>query len=188
VTFTSLTHGGYLYLLGSQGAADLNVNGPYTLGPVIEANALSGFGASFDANVPGNVSSFGKFDLSLNNSDGFHGSATSISFTLTDTGRSFPSRLSARWPCSAIGWSRPNGSSATAKTERSPALTGTRRSENASAAPAQDRTNRRIWVIGDHGNERPFSAAPAIFCTGGSVPRAILMLWPRWAPDRLGRC
>jgi hypothetical protein len=34
VTFTSLTHGGYLYLLGGQGAADLNVNGPYTLGPV----------------------------------------------------------------------------------------------------------------------------------------------------------
>jgi PEP-CTERM motif len=86
VTFTSLTHGGYLYLLGGQGAADLNVNGPYTLGPVIEAIALSGFGASFDANVPGKVSSFGKFDLSLNNSDGFRDSATSISFTLTDTG------------------------------------------------------------------------------------------------------
>src|SRR5207248_549266 len=86
VTVTSLTHGGFLYLLGGQGAADLNVNGPYSLGPVFEANAISGLGASFDANVPGNVSSFGKFDLSLNNTDGFHDSATSISFTLTDTG------------------------------------------------------------------------------------------------------
>jgi len=86
VTFTSLTHGGYLYLLGGQGAVDLNVNGPYSLGPVFEANAISGLGASFDANAPGNVSGFGKFDLSLNNTDGFHDSATSISFTLTDTG------------------------------------------------------------------------------------------------------
>ena len=54
VTVTSLTHGGFLYLLGGQGAADLNVNGPYSLGPVFEANAISGLGASFDANVPGN--------------------------------------------------------------------------------------------------------------------------------------
>ena len=70
VTFTSLTNGGYIYLLGGGAAADLNVNGSYTLGPVVESNAISGFGASFDTNVPGNVSSFGKFDLSLNNVDG----------------------------------------------------------------------------------------------------------------------
>ena len=89
VIFTSLTNGGYIYLLGGEAAADLNVNGSYTLGPVAESNAISGFGASFDANVPGNVSSFGKFDLSLNNVDGFHDSATSISFTLTDTGASW---------------------------------------------------------------------------------------------------
>jgi hypothetical protein len=31
VSFTSLTIGGYLYLLGGQGAADLNVNGSYNL-------------------------------------------------------------------------------------------------------------------------------------------------------------
>lgn len=86
VSFTSQTKGGYIYLLGGQAAADLNVNGSYTLGPVVESNAISGFGANFDANVPGNVSSFGKFDLSLNNVDGFHDTATSISFTLTDTG------------------------------------------------------------------------------------------------------
>jgi PEP-CTERM motif len=98
VTFTSLAHGGYLYLLGGQGAADLNVNGPYSLGPVIETNAISGFGASFDANVPGNVSSFGKFDLSLNNSDGFRDSATSISFTLTDTGAPWSSAVGVLTP------------------------------------------------------------------------------------------
>jgi hypothetical protein len=86
VTYTSLTNGGYIYLLGGHAAADLNVNGSYTLGPVVEANAISGFRATFDANAPGNVSSFGKFDLSLNNSGGFDDAATSISFTLTDTG------------------------------------------------------------------------------------------------------
>jgi hypothetical protein len=86
VTFTSLTNGGYIYLLGGQAAADLNVNGTYTLGPVVEANAVSGFAATFGANAPGNVSSFGKFDLSLNNAGGFVDAATSISFTLTDTG------------------------------------------------------------------------------------------------------
>jgi PEP-CTERM motif len=86
VSFTSLTNGGNIYLLGGEAAADLNVNGSYTLGPVVESNSISGFGANFDANVPGNVSSFGKFDLSLNNVDGFHDAATSIRFTLTDTG------------------------------------------------------------------------------------------------------
>ena len=86
VSFKSLTNSGYIYLLGGQAAADLNVNGSYTLGLVTEASTITGFGASFDANVPGNVSSFGKFDLSLNNTDGFHDAATSISFALTDTG------------------------------------------------------------------------------------------------------
>jgi hypothetical protein len=86
VTFTSLTNGGYIYLLGGHAAADLNINGGYTLGPVVEANAISGFQATFDANAPGNVSSFGKFDLSLNNTGGFDDAATSIGFTLTDTG------------------------------------------------------------------------------------------------------
>jgi len=86
VTFTSLTNGGFLYMLGDGGTADLNVNGTYTLGPATESNSVSGFAPSFKNNAPGNVSSLGNFDLSLNNNGGFTEAATSISFTLTDTG------------------------------------------------------------------------------------------------------
>lgn len=86
ITFTSLTNGGYIYLMGDGGTADLNVNGTYSLGAVTESNSISGFTPTFDANVPGNVDGFGTFNLSLNNVDGFKDSATSISFTLTATG------------------------------------------------------------------------------------------------------
>src|ERR1700688_2166957 len=47
VTVDSLTNGGYLYLIGSNAAVDLNVNGSYTLGTVTETNSVSGFNPSF---------------------------------------------------------------------------------------------------------------------------------------------
>jgi hypothetical protein len=84
IVFTSLTNGGFIYLMGDGGSADLNVNGAYTLGPVTETG-LAGFTPTFDANVPGQVDGFGQFNLSLNNTDGFTDSATSISFTLTNS-------------------------------------------------------------------------------------------------------
>ena len=86
VTFTSLTNGGFIYMMGDGGTADLNVNGTYILGPVTESNGIAGFTPSFKDNTPGNLSSFGNFDLSLNTKGGFTEAATSISFTLTDTG------------------------------------------------------------------------------------------------------
>jgi hypothetical protein len=86
VTFTSLTNGGYIYLMGDGGTADLNVNGTYTLGTVSESNPLTGFsGGSFKDNTPGTVDGFGSFNLSLNNNGGFTDSATTVSFTLTNT-------------------------------------------------------------------------------------------------------
>ena len=85
ITFNSLTNGGYIYLMGDGGTADLNVNGSYDLGPVTESNSISGFGASYKDNSPGNVDGFGTFSLSLNNNGGFTDTATTISFTLTDT-------------------------------------------------------------------------------------------------------
>jgi len=91
ITFTSLTNGGNIYLLGDGGTADLNVNGSYTLGTVTESSSISGFGATYKNNTPGNVSSFGVFNLSLNNKGGFKGSATSVIFTLTNTGGTWTS-------------------------------------------------------------------------------------------------
>jgi hypothetical protein len=85
IEFDSLTNGGFLYLMGDGGTADLNVNGTYTLGTVTETNSVSGFTTSFKDNTPGQVDGFGNFSLSLNNNDGFTDSATQISFMLTNT-------------------------------------------------------------------------------------------------------
>ena len=83
ITFTSLTNGGYIYLLGDGGTADLNVNGAYTLGTVTESNSISGFAPSFKDNTPGQVDGFGSFTLSLNNNGGFQETATTVQFDLT---------------------------------------------------------------------------------------------------------
>jgi hypothetical protein len=84
VSFTSLTNGGYLYMMGDGGTADLNVNGTYVL--AVRENSVAGFTPSYKSNTPGNLSSFGNFNLSLNTNGGFGEAATTISFTLTDTG------------------------------------------------------------------------------------------------------
>jgi hypothetical protein len=86
IEFNSLTNGGYIYLMGDGGTADLNVNGTYTLGPVTETNSIAGFTPdNSPTNSPGNVNGFGFFNLSLNNFDGFKDTATKINFTLTNT-------------------------------------------------------------------------------------------------------
>lgn len=105
VTFTSDTNGGFIYLMGDGGTADLNVNGTYILGPVTESNGIAGFTPTFKNNTPGTVDGFGNFNLSLNNVDGFNDTATSISFTLTNT--------SGTWS-SAANVLAPNGSGAEA--------------------------------------------------------------------------
>jgi len=101
VTFTFLTNGGYSYLLGSQGVADLNVNGAYTLGTVTETNSFTGFTASFKDNKPGQVDGFGMFNLSLDNNGGFTDSATQISFELTDTSGTWSSAANVLSPNSS---------------------------------------------------------------------------------------
>lgn len=93
IQFDSAINGGFLYLMGGQGAADLEVNGTYTLGS-FSATGLSnpGFSAPiFSGNNPGNVSSFGVFNLSVDLFDGFSSAATSISFELTNTGGTWAS-------------------------------------------------------------------------------------------------
>jgi hypothetical protein len=84
VTVDSLTNGGNLYRMGSNGAVDLNVNGDYSLGTVTETGTAGLFTPTFKVNDPGGTGDgFGKFTLSLDNMDGFGDSATEISFTLT---------------------------------------------------------------------------------------------------------
>jgi hypothetical protein len=93
VTFTALSDANYWYLMGDGGSADLNVNGAYLLGPVT-GTAMPGFSApSFVSNTPGNVSSFGVFNLSLNFFDGFTHAATSIEFDLQKTSGTWASDL-----------------------------------------------------------------------------------------------
>lgn len=86
ITFTSLTNGGYLYLMGDGGIADVNVNGTYNLGTITESNSVAGLTPVYKDNTPGQVDGLGQFNLSLNNMGGFSDSATSISFNLTATG------------------------------------------------------------------------------------------------------
>ena len=85
ITFASSLVGTNLFLMGGEGAADLNVNGTYTLGP-ISFGSLPGFSApSLDSNNPGNVSTLGDFTLSLKLFDGFTHAVDMLSFTLTNT-------------------------------------------------------------------------------------------------------
>jgi hypothetical protein len=94
ITFSSDTSGNFIYLIGGSAAADLNVNGAYALGVVTESNNLAGFTPTFKDNKPGNVSGFGQFNLSLDNSGGFSDSATRVSFTITNTSGTWASASS----------------------------------------------------------------------------------------------
>ena len=89
LTFTSLTNGGYTYLLGGQGAVAANISGTYTLG------SLAGIGTnSFASFTPGpysnggtaNENGWGSFKQTIDSFDGFTHSATTISFAITATG------------------------------------------------------------------------------------------------------
>jgi len=83
VTFTSALTAGDQYAFGGAQSTDLNVNASsfsfsspvYT--PQFTTAYLAGSG-------PGNVSTFGTFDLTIAMHDGFPNSATNVTFTLTD--------------------------------------------------------------------------------------------------------
>ncbi|MFB3815000.1 MAG: PEP-CTERM sorting domain-containing protein [Terriglobales bacterium] len=88
ITFTSLTNGGFTYLMGDGSSVALNINAAsFSVGALTASNSL---GATF---TPGpftflganNVSDFGVFNFTIKDFDGWSHSATSISFTLTNT-------------------------------------------------------------------------------------------------------
>jgi hypothetical protein len=86
ITFTSLTSGGNIYLMGDGSSVAVNVNATsFTLGTVTGSNSGTGFTATTFTNAgSGNVNGFGSFNLNINSFDGFSNSSSTISFTLTD--------------------------------------------------------------------------------------------------------
>jgi MYXO-CTERM domain-containing protein len=87
ITFTSLSSGGDLYLLGDGGSVDVNVNATsFTLGAITGSNPLVGFSAGpYSNGGSGNVSAFGVFNQTIDTFDGYPNTSTMISFGLTDT-------------------------------------------------------------------------------------------------------
>lgn len=87
-TFTSLTGGGDIFLMGGQGAVAVNLNASsFTLGTVTGTNAGTGFdpGDPYTNGGAGNEDGFGSFNLTINSFDGFMHSGDSVSFEVTDT-------------------------------------------------------------------------------------------------------
>jgi hypothetical protein len=88
LTFTANESTGRAYFFGGENAADVNVNATtYTVGAVTESNTVSPtFTPDFaSTDGPGQVDGLGNFSTRIKNNDGFGSSATSISFTLTNT-------------------------------------------------------------------------------------------------------
>jgi hypothetical protein len=78
ITFTGLTTGAFTYAFGAAQAIDVNVNATtFTVG-VPSVGTLTVGGA-------GNVSSFGTFNVTMDNFDGFNSRFPTVSFGLTDT-------------------------------------------------------------------------------------------------------
>ncbi len=95
VTFTSLISNGDLFLMGGNGAADVNVNASsWTIGNFVATNtAPSGSFTPGPLSDGGsaNVSSFGVLNQQVDSFDGFQHSSTQITFVLTNTGGTWAS-------------------------------------------------------------------------------------------------
>ncbi len=89
ITFTNDPSGIYNYLMGDGSTAAVNVNATtFTVGAVSESNSLGApFTPTFTSTQTGtqNVDGFGDFNLTINNTDGFGDSATTVTFTITNT-------------------------------------------------------------------------------------------------------
>ncbi len=83
VTFTSLTNGGNIYLMGDGGSVALNVNGAFSVASVTGTNSISGFTPGPYTQASGSEDGFGKFNLQEDSDDGFTNTATTITVSLT---------------------------------------------------------------------------------------------------------
>ncbi len=100
ITFTSLTAGGNIFLLGDGGSVAVNVNATsWTLGSITGANAGTGFTPGpFSNGGAGNEDGFGSFNQSINSDDGFSHSSDMISFVINNTGGTWASADSVLTP------------------------------------------------------------------------------------------
>jgi hypothetical protein len=100
VRFTSLTNSGNIYLFGSQGSADVNVNATsFTLGNISGSNAGTGFSPGpYSQGGTGNIDGFGPFNGQVDSFNGFTNSSDTISFDLTNTSGTWASASSVLTP------------------------------------------------------------------------------------------
>jgi hypothetical protein len=96
ITFTSLTSGGNIYLMGDGGTVGVNVNAAsWSVSGLSSSNGGTGFSASQIANAGAkNEDGFGSFNQTFDSFDGFTHSSDTVSFTLTDTSGTWSSASS----------------------------------------------------------------------------------------------
>jgi len=86
ITFTSLTTSGVTFLMGGNGAADVNVNANSWTVSSLSGTALAGFtNGVLSDDGSNNISTFGTFNQTIDNFDGYTHSHNMISFILTNT-------------------------------------------------------------------------------------------------------
>lgn len=104
VTFQTYVTGGYQYLMGDGSTLALNVNAStFTVGPIVEINDLGGAFTptwiSTNIGSPGmQVDGMGRFNLTVDNFDGFGHTATNVRFTITNTSNSWASAFDVLLP------------------------------------------------------------------------------------------
>lgn len=87
VTFTSDTTNGITFLMGTNAAADVNINAAsWTIGSFNSTSPFIGTTANLSNGGSGTVNGFGVFNQTVDNFDGYSHSHSMISFVLTDTG------------------------------------------------------------------------------------------------------
>jgi len=102
VTFASLSHDGYVFLMGGAQGVDVNVNAAsFTVGNLTWANTYAGFqdpGANSYNVTSGTVSIFGVFNTTIDFFNGFKTTASTFSFSLTNTSGTWSSAASVLTP------------------------------------------------------------------------------------------
>src|SRR6267143_408413 len=88
ITFTSLTNGSNIYLMGDGSTVALNVNATtFTCGTVTGTNAGTGFTPGpFTTNIAAGqqIDGFGKVNFTIDSMDGYTHTSDTVSFTLTN--------------------------------------------------------------------------------------------------------